>query len=81
MGGFIEDLKPKLKIEGSREFTLGNVACVVAKWSGIGSGPDGDHVELTGRSANVLTRDPDGRWVVLLDNPWGTDLFGHQVEA
>ena len=58
------------------EFTLGDVACVIPKWSGTGSGADGSHVELAGRSANLLTRDSEHRWILLLDNPWGTDLFG-----
>jgi len=75
MEAFVESLQPKLGIESSHEFILGDVACVVAKWSGRGSGPEGSQVEMAGRSANVLAREPDGRWVVLLDNPWGTDLF------
>ena len=76
MEGFMQSLKPKLNIEKSREFILGDVACVVAQWSGSGTSPDGSVVEMAGRSANVLARKADGHWVVLLDNPWGTDLFG-----
>lgn len=76
MEGFIENLKPELRIEDSREFVLGDIACVVAQWSGRGTAPDGSVVEMAGRSSNVLARQADGRWVVLLDNPWGTDLFG-----
>ncbi len=76
MEGLMQNLKPELSIERSREFILGDVACVVAQWSGSGTRPDGSAVEMAGRSANVLARQANGRWVVLLDNPWGTDLFG-----
>jgi uncharacterized protein (TIGR02246 family) len=63
-------LKPKLEgeIESVRE--AGGIALVVNRWSLRGRGPDGP-VEMSGRSADVLRRQSDGSWRVLIDDPWG----------
>jgi uncharacterized protein (TIGR02246 family) len=46
------------------------VALVVNRWSLRGIGPEGP-VEMEGRSADVLRRQSDGTWRVLIDDPWG----------
>jgi uncharacterized protein (TIGR02246 family) len=63
-------LEPKLEgeIESVRE--AGGIALVVNRWSLRGRGPDGP-VEMRGRSADVLRRQSDGSWRVLIDDPWG----------
>jgi ketosteroid isomerase-like protein len=63
-------LEPELEgeIESVRE--AGGIALVVNRWSLRGRGPDGP-VELGGRSADVLRRQSDGSWRVLIDDPWG----------
>jgi len=63
-------LEPELdaEIESVRE--AGGVALVVNRWSLRGHGPDGP-VEMGGRSADVLRRQSDGSWRVLIDDPWG----------
>jgi uncharacterized protein (TIGR02246 family) len=63
-------LEPELggEIELVRE--AGGVALVVNRWSLRGSGPEGP-VEIAGRSADVLRRQADGSWRVLIDDPWG----------
>jgi ketosteroid isomerase-like protein len=63
-------LEPELdgEIESVRE--AGGVALVVNRWSLRGRGPEGP-VEMGGRSADVLRRQSDGSWRVLIDDPWG----------
>jgi uncharacterized protein (TIGR02246 family) len=63
-------LEPELggEIELVRE--AGGVALVVNRWSLRGRGPGGP-VEMGGRSADVLRRQEDGTWRVLIDDPWG----------
>jgi uncharacterized protein (TIGR02246 family) len=63
-------LEPELggEIELVRE--AGGVALVVNRWSLRGSGPEGP-VRMGGRSADVLRRQADGSWRVLIDDPWG----------
>jgi ketosteroid isomerase-like protein len=31
-------------------------------------------IALSGASSDVLRRQPDGRWLVAIDNPWGTAI-------
>jgi uncharacterized protein (TIGR02246 family) len=63
-------LEPTLsgEIQGVR--MGGDVALVMNRWSLRGHGPDGP-VEMGGTSADVLRRQPDGSWRVLIDDPWG----------
>ena len=63
-------LKPKLtgEIQGVREG--GDVALVLNRWHLDGQGPEGP-VEMSGTSADVLRRQEDGSWRVLIDDPWG----------
>jgi uncharacterized protein (TIGR02246 family) len=63
-------LRPTLtgEIQGVREG--GEIALVLNRWHLDGSGPDGP-VEMSGTSADVLRRQPDGGWRVVIDDPWG----------
>jgi len=63
-------LGPRLtgEIAGVRE--AGDVALVLNRWSLTGEGPDGP-VEMSGLSADVLRRQHDGSWRVVIDDPWG----------
>jgi uncharacterized protein (TIGR02246 family) len=49
-----------------------DVALVVNEWTLTGAGPDGAEVRRDGRSADVVRRQPDGSWLVLVDKPWAT---------
>jgi uncharacterized protein (TIGR02246 family) len=63
-------LKPRLtgKIQAVREG--GDVALVLNRWRLEGRGPEGP-VEMSGTSADVLRRQDDGTWRVVIDDPWG----------
>jgi uncharacterized protein (TIGR02246 family) len=63
-------LHPKLTGEILDVREAGDVALVLNRWSLTGEGPDGP-VEMSGTSADVLRRQEDGSWRVLIDDPWG----------
>jgi ketosteroid isomerase-like protein len=63
-------LEPKLEGEIESVMEAGGVALVVNRWSLRGQGPEGP-VEMGGRSADVLRRQSDGSWRVVIDDPWG----------
>lgn len=49
--------------------TAGDTALVIVDWRMRGVAPDGSAVDRTGRSADVLRRQGDGTWRVLVDHP------------
>src|SRR5215471_4551525 len=36
------------------------------------NGPDGISAKVAGESVEVMRRQPDGRWLLAIDLPWGT---------
>ena len=67
-------LKPTLTIESQQIVQAGDIAQFCAKWSLKGIDPTGTAVQLGGRSSSILRRQSNGRWLFLIDNPWGTDI-------
>lgn len=72
--GFI-GLRPTLTTTGSRLLEAGDLALYLGRWRLTGIGPDGAPVTMGGESADVLRRQPDGRWLIAVDDPWGTALL------
>jgi uncharacterized protein (TIGR02246 family) len=68
-------LKPTLTIEAQELVQAGDVAQYCARWNIEGVDPNGTPVQLRGRSSSILRCQPDGRWLFLVDNPWGTDII------
>jgi ketosteroid isomerase-like protein len=48
-----------------------DVALASASWSIEGTGPDGEPVAVRGTSADLLRRQADGRWLLVVDHPFG----------
>jgi uncharacterized protein (TIGR02246 family) len=72
LSGFLA-MKGKLDLNVTRILEVGDLAMVAATWSFSGTGPDGKPVKLASKSADVLRRQADGTWRMVIDNPWGTD--------
>ena len=70
--GFLA-LKGKLALESRYCIRAGDTALTSSKWSLRGTGPDGKPVEMAGKSAEVVRRQADGRWLYILDHPFGAD--------
>jgi uncharacterized protein (TIGR02246 family) len=67
------DLKGKLDLKVKRVLQASDLALVTTEWSFSGTGPDGNPINMTAKSADVLRRQEDGTWKFVIDNPWGTD--------
>lgn len=52
---------------------IGDVALASAAWRISGTGPDAESVEVSGTSADLLRRQSDGRWLLVVDHPFGAD--------
>ena len=62
-------LSPKLRSEVRSVLASGDIALVSNAWSLVGTAPDGSEVRQGGLSTDVLRRQPDGSWRVVVDLP------------
>lgn len=67
---------PVFSITERRAIVCGAIALHHSRWSAQGLGEKGEPTEVGGVTADVLERQPDGRWMVLIDNPWGGGVLG-----
>ena len=54
------DLKGKLDLKVKRVLQASDLALVTTEWSFSGTGPDGNPINMTARSADVLRHQADG---------------------
>jgi uncharacterized protein (TIGR02246 family) len=74
LGGFVA-MKAKLESKAEQVIEAGDVALYLGRWSLRGTGPDGKPLAMGGESTDVLRRQKDGRWLIALDNPWGSQIL------
>ncbi|MBZ5536990.1 MAG: DUF4440 domain-containing protein [Acidobacteriia bacterium] len=67
------DLHGQMTIETRYCLQAGEVALLSGKWRLTGNGPDGKPIDVEGQSIEVVRRQPDGRWLYLIDHPFGGD--------
>jgi ketosteroid isomerase-like protein len=67
------DMGCKLKTKPKRVLLASDLALLVTEWSINGTEPDGKPINLTGRGTVVLRRQSDDTWLIVIENPWGTD--------
>ena len=70
LGGFLAH-KGTFHLEPGGVFRAGDLALLVSSWTLKGTGPDGMPLDLAATTADVVRRQPDGTWLVAIDNPWG----------
>jgi uncharacterized protein (TIGR02246 family) len=66
-------LKPTIAIETESVVKTEDLALLRSKWTLRGTEPDGKPIEMTHRGAEVLRRQPDGTWRLVIDHPFGAD--------
>jgi uncharacterized protein (TIGR02246 family) len=62
-------LSPTLETRVLEVHTAADTALAIVEWTMRGTAPDGSPVSQGGRSSDVLRRQPDGSWRVLIDRP------------
>ncbi len=72
MAAFLET-RPKLEVRLSKCVAIGDLSLVVTEWSLEATGPDGNTVAASGKTADVLRQGADARWRFVIDNPNGVD--------
>lgn len=68
-------LNPMFTYSGHEVFVNGNLAIHIAPWFMTGRAPDGNEVHQQGLSVAVLRKQPDGKWLMVFDNPFGQHLL------
>jgi ketosteroid isomerase-like protein len=71
LAGFV-GMGADFDVQSTRVVDGDGVALVFSKWrlSG-GTGPDGNPLDMTGETTDVIRRQPDGTWLFAIDNPFG----------
>jgi len=70
LAGFFA-LCPRIEGDIQKVLEAQNTALVINRWSLTGTQPDGQPLALEGTSADVVRRQEDGRWLIVIDDPWG----------
>ena len=68
-------LKPTITTEAYKIMEADGVALYCSRWSMKGTDPAGNPVHLGGLSSDVFRRQPDGNWLIALDNPFGAEIL------
>jgi ketosteroid isomerase-like protein len=68
-------LKPTITTEAYKIMEADGVALYCSRWTMRGTDPAGSPMQLGGRSSDVLRRQPDGNWLIALDNPFGAEIL------
>jgi ketosteroid isomerase-like protein len=72
MEGYI-GLKPHMDVVVQHTTVSGDFALCRSQWRIMGTDKDGKPIEVHHHAMEVMRRLPNGRWVFLIDHPWGAD--------
>ena len=67
------DMGTKLEARVKRVLQANDLTLLITEWTINGTEPDGKPINLAGRGTVVLRRQSDGVWLIVIENPWGTD--------
>jgi uncharacterized protein (TIGR02246 family) len=63
--------KPKMSLKPKVVAQSGDLAVLTAAWDLAMTGEDGKPANMTGQSVEVVRRQGDGRWLFVIDLPFG----------
>jgi ketosteroid isomerase-like protein len=63
----------KLDAKAQRIIYASDLALLITKLSISGTEPNGYSIKLKGRGTVVFRQQPDGSWLIVLENPWVTE--------
>ena len=68
-------LKPNLTNVKTETILAGDIGTNHTKWKLTGTGPDGEPVSMEGVAIDIIRRQTDGTWKMVIDNPWGPAIL------
>jgi uncharacterized protein (TIGR02246 family) len=72
--GFIA-ARARFTFLGHEVVQAGDLAVHFTSWRMTGTGPDGKPITGGGLSVAVLRRQPDGKWLMVIDDPYGDSVM------
>lgn len=72
MRGFLA-LKPEFNLKTGKVIQAGDLALIFSKWTLKGTDPDGNTVETAGQASDVVRRQADDTWLLVIDVPHGSE--------
>jgi ketosteroid isomerase-like protein len=69
----IIDMGGKLEARAKRVLYAKDLALLITEWSINGTEPDGKPIHHTGKGTIVFRRQSDDTWLMVIENPWGTE--------
>jgi len=69
-------MKGKFHMAPPRMIQAPDIAIVFADWTLDAVAADGSPVRLSGQTSDVVRRQPDGRWLLAIDSPFGAAGVG-----
>jgi len=73
--GFVA-AQARFTFQGHEVIGTGALALHLTPWRMRGVAPDVSTLVASGLSVAVLRRQPDGRWLLVIDHPWGDAILG-----
>ncbi|MGL1921753.1 MAG: DUF4440 domain-containing protein [Hyphomicrobiales bacterium] len=68
-------MNPEFTYDGHQVFVAGDTALHISPWNMAGKTPDGQVIEQSGLSVAVLRKQLNGEWLMVIDNPHGSELL------
>ncbi len=68
-------INPKVTVTGQDVIQADDLALHSFTWKMAASAPDGSPIEQTGFSTVVLRKQADGRWLMVIDNPFADAIL------
>ncbi len=69
-------IKPELKVEVVQFVEADDVAFFTLKWEIKGISPEGEEIHMSSYDGNVVKRQEDGTWKIIIDNPFHAHHIG-----
>jgi ketosteroid isomerase-like protein len=70
--GFLS-LNGRFDLQVGKVLEAGDIAVIYSRWTLEGTGADGREVSLTGLTTDVVRLQDDGTWLLVVDNPFGSE--------
>jgi uncharacterized protein (TIGR02246 family) len=70
LAGFLA-MKGTFQMTPGKVVRANDIAILFSDWTLAATAPDGSSIQLSGQTMDVVRRQADGRWLIVIDSPFG----------